>query len=137
MATKYIKSGLGQQTVDEWTVAGAVTKGDMMMVFPATDGKTAVVATSAAVDLLGFAMETKTTATTKLLIDVNPTSVYQIETTASCTQGIEYDLTDKDTVDQSATTNKVLRCVKKDPGAVTTQGQFVAVKHFYGSGVTT
>jgi hypothetical protein len=137
MASKYIKTIGGHQEIETWTVAGAVSYGDVLMVDPATNSKTAVVATSSAVDILGWAMETKTTATTTLMIDVSPGSIWEMETTATATQGIEYDLTDKDTVNVSGTSNKSLRCIKKDPGGVTTQGWFIAAKHFYGSGATT
>lgn len=136
-APKYIKTIGGHQEIETWTVTGAVTEGDVMMVDPATNSLTAVIATSSAVDILGWARESKTTATTTLMIDVSPGSIYEMECTSSCTQGTEYDLSDEDTVNQGGTTNKSLRCIKKDPGGVSTNGWFMAAKHFYGSGATT
>lgn len=136
---KYIKNALGlPQRIEQWnlTASGTVTiaVGDIMAVAASTNGFYCAEATSTSTSILGFAMEAKTiTDTTDTVeIDVNPFSIWELETSATATQDTCYDLTDADTVNVGANTYKVVRCIKKDPGASTTAGWFMAAKHFYG-----
>ena len=136
---KYIKNALGlPQRIESWnyTASGTdtITYGDIMIIAAATDGFYAAEATSTSTSILGFAMETKsiTDATSTIEIDVNPFSIWELETSATATQNTCYDLTDENTVNVGANTYKVVRCIKKDPGAVTTKGWFMPSKHFYG-----
>ena len=137
---KYIKNALGlPQRIEVWnyTASGTdtITYGDLMVVSAATNGFYAAEATSTSTSILGFAMETKslTDETGTIEIDVNPFSIWELETSATATQDTCYDLTDENTVNVGANTYKVVRCIKKDPGAVTTKGWFMPAKHFYGS----
>ena len=140
---KYINSKVGEQTIEDWDYTNAsgsavtLYHGDVFTLSAATTDKVAALATSSTAFIVGFYTGVEQSvangATVTIKLDVNPTSEWELETSATGTQGTEYDFTDQNTINVGATTYKAMRCTYKDPGSVTTKGYFVPCKHFYGN----